>query len=143
MSKTYFAQRPFVSTLLDNTASRVGPQTSTPTEVDASATTCSVSFDSRGATLTDGEGIPSQEVARWERNDGEPYFSGQLDMSPLHAGAWTKPNGDFNHASISLHQVTNVDLSNPAKIVVTTAKGEIVIQLFTDSDTLSYEWSQA
>tara|TARA_R110000868_G_scaffold386963_1_gene655430 strand:- start:3810 stop:4166 length:357 start_codon:yes stop_codon:yes gene_type:complete len=83
------------------------------------------------------------EVARWERNDGEPYFSGQLDMSPLHAGAWTKPNGDFNHASISLHQVTNVDLSNPAKIVVTTAKGEIVIQLFTDSDTLSYEWSQA
>ena len=83
------------------------------------------------------------EVSRWERNDGEPYFSGQMSISPLYAAAWTTPSGEFKHASISCHQVTDVDVSDPTKIVVTTARGEIVIQLFTDSDTLSYEWSQA
>tara|TARA_R110001632_G_scaffold55829_2_gene136577 strand:- start:2054 stop:2380 length:327 start_codon:yes stop_codon:yes gene_type:complete len=74
----------------------------------------------------------STEVARWERNNGEAYFCGQVRSSPFYAGIWTKPDGSFNHASVSCHQVTDVDLSNPAKIVVTTASGEIVIDLFHD-----------
>jgi len=72
------------------------------------------------------------EVARWERSNGEPYFSGQMSISPLYAAAWTTPSGEFKHGSISCHQVTDVDVSDPTKIVVTTAKGEIVINLFAD-----------
>jgi hypothetical protein len=72
------------------------------------------------------------EVARWERDNGETYFSGQLDSSPMHAGVWTKPNGDFNHASVSCHHVTDIDFSDPSKIIVTTTSGEITIAIFEE-----------
>ena len=55
-----------------------------------------------------------------------------MSISPLYARAWTTPSGEFNHASIDCHKVTDVDLSNPTKIVVTTATGEIVINLFAE-----------
>lgn len=76
----------------------------------------------------------STEVSRWERtrgpSDGETYFSGTLNSGSMHAGAYTDANGQFRHGTLSCHRVTDVDLSDPHKLVIMTTDGEIVINIF-------------
>jgi|GEM_PF-1936112 len=78
----------------------------------------------------------STEVSRWERiggpADGETYFGGTLNSGPMHAGAWTDSDGKFRHGTFSCHQVTDVDLSNPRKLVIMTTDGEITIDIFEE-----------
>jgi len=78
----------------------------------------------------------STEMSRWERiggpADGETYFGGTINSGPMHAAAWTDADGKFRHGTLSCHQVTDVDLSDPRRLVITTTEGRITIDIYEE-----------